>query len=93
MTACFKDVLYFVVLLLLFIFNAAPTPSVKFRKNPRWPVVTQEVDDALVVRREESDCVFEEEHEGCVDHAVGQFVSVDLVRSESSKSGRAVGSI
>lgn len=40
--------------------------------------VTQEVDYALIVCRKQSDCVFEEEHEGCVDHAVRQLVGIDL---------------
>lgn len=56
-------------------------------------MVTQEVDDALVVRRKESDCVFEEEHEGCVDDAVGQFIGVDLVAEEEPPSGSTAGSI
>lgn len=41
--------------------------------------VTQEVDYALIVCRKQSDRVFEEEHEGCVDHTIRQFVGIDLV--------------
>lgn len=46
--------------------------------------LTQQVDDALVVGSEESDGVFEEQHEGCVDDSVGQLVGINLVNTANS---------
>lgn len=39
---------------------------------------TQEVDYALVVCRKQTDCIFEEKHEGCVDYTIPQFIGIDL---------------
>lgn len=47
--------------------------------NP-W-ALTKQVDDAFVVRSEEPDGVFEEEHEGCVDDSISQLVGIDLWES------------
>lgn len=41
-------------------------------------VFTQEVDYALIVRCKQSDRIFEQKHEGCVDHAICQFIGIDL---------------
>lgn len=41
-------------------------------------VATQQVDYSLVVRCKQSDRIFEQKHEGCIDHTVCQFVGVDL---------------
>lgn len=41
-------------------------------------VFTQEVDYALIVCRKQSDCIFEEEHEGCIDHTICKFIGIDL---------------
>lgn len=54
-------------------------PPIIYQDHARQLAVTQEVDYALIVCRKQSDCVFEEEHEGCVDHTVRQFVGIDLV--------------
>lgn len=40
--------------------------------------LTQEVDDALVVCRKQTDCIFEEKHEGCIDYTISQFIGIDL---------------
>lgn len=39
---------------------------------------TQEVDYALIVSRKQSDRIFEQKHEGCIDHTIRQFISIDL---------------
>lgn len=39
---------------------------------------TQEVDDALIVGSKQPDCILEEEHEGGVDHTVGEFIRIHL---------------
>lgn len=44
--------------------------------------VTQEVDDALVVGSKQPDCVLEEEHEGGVDHTVGEFIRIHLQKRQ-----------
>lgn len=46
--------------------------------------VTQQVDDPFVVRSKQPDGVFEEQHEGRVDHPVGQLVRVGLRKTKSS---------
>lgn len=43
---------------------------------------TQEVDDALVVGRKQPDGVLEEEHEGGVDHTVGEFIRIHLQKRQ-----------
>lgn len=39
---------------------------------------TQQVDDSFIVRSKEPYGVFEEQHEGRVDHSVGQLVRIGL---------------
>lgn len=39
---------------------------------------TQEVDYALIVSSKQSDRIFEQKHEGCIDHTIGQFIGIDL---------------
>lgn len=46
--------------------------------DKKQPVLTQEVDYALVVGRKQPDCIFKQKHEGCVDHTVCQLIGVDL---------------
>ena len=41
-------------------------------------VFTQEVDNAFIVCCKQSDCVFEQKHESCVDHTICQFIGIDL---------------
>lgn len=41
-------------------------------------VFTQEVDYALIVCCKQSDRIFEQKHEGCIDHTICQFISIDL---------------
>lgn len=40
--------------------------------------LTQQVDDPLVVGGEQTDGVFKKQHEGSVDHAVGELIRVGL---------------
>lgn len=46
--------------------------------DPGPPGLTQHVDDSFIVGRKKANGVFEQQHEGCVDHAVGQLVGVGL---------------
>lgn len=39
---------------------------------------TQEVDDAFIVRCKQTDGIFEQKHEGCVDNTICQFIGIDL---------------
>lgn len=39
---------------------------------------TEQVDDAFIISSEESDRVFKEEHEGCIDDSIRQLVGIDL---------------
>lgn len=48
--------------------------------------LTQHVDDALVVRSKQPYGVFEEQHEGGVDHAVAQLVGVGLDTQEEART-------
>lgn len=44
--------------------------------------LTEQVDNAFVISSKESDGVFEEEHEGCVDDSISQLVGIDLRESK-----------
>lgn len=39
---------------------------------------TKQVYDAFIISSEESDGVFKEEHEGCIDDSIRQLVGIDL---------------
>lgn len=51
-------------------------------------LLTEHVDDPFVVRRKQAYGVFKQQHEGCVDHAVGQLVGVGL-KEEQRRKGEA----
>lgn len=40
--------------------------------------LTKQVDDAFIISSKEPDGVFEEEHEGCIDHTICKFIGIDL---------------
>lgn len=48
-------------------------------------LLTEHVDDPFVVGREQAYGVFKEQHEGGVDHSVGQLVGVGLKEEQSRK--------
>lgn len=43
--------------------------------------LTKQVDNAFIISSKEPDGVFEEEHEGCIDDSISQFVGIDLRES------------
>lgn len=47
--------------------------------------LTEQVDNAFIISSKESDGVFEEEHEGCIDDSISQLVGIDL--RESNRPG------
>lgn len=51
--------------------------------------LTQHVDDAFIVRSKQSYGVFEEQHEGGVDHSVGELVGVWLDTQEEETTSRS----
>lgn len=45
-------------------------------------VFTQEVNNSFVIRREQSNGIFEEEHEGSINYTICKFIAINLGRSE-----------
>lgn len=53
----------------------------KFKVKVVLEGLTKQVDNAFIISSKEPDGVFEEEHEGCIDDSISQFVGIDLRES------------
>jgi len=63
------------------LFTECPPQSLTSQKAVTF---TQEVNNPFVVRREQSNGIFEEEHEGSINYTIREFIAINLRRSEKS---------